>query len=126
MKKTKRLGAKNKAFLIAKASDAKKGEDILILDMRKVSDVFDYFVIVTATSSRQVKAIADGIIEDLKKKNLRPLHVEGHVQARWLLLDYSDVVAHIFVREEREFYNLERLWGDASTVNLKEKSLKSG
>ncbi len=88
--------------------------------MRRVSDLCDYFFICSATSTRHSKAIADGIREALHKKGLKPWHVEGGSEALWILLDYNEVVVHIFSKEVRSFYNLERLWGDAPRVKLAE------
>jgi len=86
--------------------------------MRKASNLCDYFFICSANSTRQAKAIADGIIEALKEKNIRPLHSEGYDEGRWVLLDYNSVIAHIFCNETRSFYKLERLWGDAPRIDF--------
>jgi ribosome-associated protein len=86
------------------------------MDMRKASNLCDYFFICGANSTRQAKAIADGIIEALKEKGIRPWHTEGYAEGRWIILDYNSVVAHIFYGELRSFYRLERLWGDAPRV----------
>lgn len=86
--------------------------------MRKASNLCDYFFICSANSTRQAKAIADGITEPLKKKNLRPWHTEGYNEGRWILLDYNAVVVHIFHNEVRSFYRLERLWGDTPHVDF--------
>lgn len=103
---------------IVKAADDKKAADIKVLDLHEVSVVTDYFVICTGTSSTQTKAIADNIEEKLEKEqNLRLLRREGYSQGSWVLLDYGSVVVHIFKPEEREFYNLERLWGDAKVLD---------
>lgn len=99
---------------VVNAADDKKAQDIKILDLREVSSVTDYFVICTGSSSIQTKAIADNIEEKLEKDyNLRLLRREGYQSATWVLLDYGSVVVHVFQPEEREFYNIERLWGDA-------------
>lgn len=98
---------------VAEAASDKKARDILILDMNGISPVTDYFVICSANSTTQVQAIADNIVEKLEEQGLKPLHKEGYREARWILLDYGICVAHIFVEEDRYFYNLERLWGDA-------------
>ena len=81
--------------------------------MKGVSNVTDFFVIASGTSDRQVKAIADGVQETLAKRRLRIWHLEGYSEAQWVVLDYGDVIVHIFLQERREFYNLERLWGVA-------------
>ncbi len=103
--------------LAAIAVDAileKKGRDIIVMDMREVSGVADYFVICTGDSDRQINAIADEIRERIRSEcNERPWHTEGTNHLKWVLLDYVDVVVHIFDMERRDFYDLERLWGDA-------------
>jgi ribosome-associated protein len=92
----------------------KKAHDIVELDLRGVLGYTDYFVICTGNSDRQVKAIHDGIHQGLKKEHaLIPRRVEGASQARWILMDYLDVIVHVFTAEAREFYRLEQLWGEA-------------
>lgn len=92
----------------------KKAEDLVVLDLRGLSDVTDFFVICHGTSEPHVKAIKDSIDESLRKDlKLRPSHVEGDRQAEWVLLDYIDFVVHVFIADKREFYRLESLWGDA-------------
>lgn len=90
----------------------KKGEDILLFDLRKHSPITDYFIICTAQSPPHAQAISDELSFRLKKKNLMPHHVEGYNNAQWILLDYFDFVIHIFLNDIRQFYGLERLWGD--------------
>lgn len=103
---------------IAAARD-RQAEKLVVLDLRGISDVTDYFVICHASSSRQVKAIAE-TIEDRLRTNLsiRPKHVEGRTQAEWILMDYIDIVVHVFLEEKRSFYRIESLWGDAPIVEL--------
>ena len=105
---------------LAKLADDKKGQDILILDMRELSVMTDYFVIVSATNSTLVRAIADELVDKLAEAGVHVLHQEGANEGRWVLLDFADVVVHVFLEEEREFYNLERLWGDAPSMALEE------
>lgn len=91
----------------------KKATDVVELDLRGVIDYTDYFVICSGTSDRQVKAISDAILAGLKAEHdVRPQRVDGLTQARWVLMDYLDVIVHIFVPEVREYYALERLWGE--------------
>jgi ribosome-associated protein len=97
---------------IAKAASDKKALDIVILDMRKIPSVCEYFVIASGSSTTQVRAITDNIIEKLKDRGERVWHKEGENEALWVLLDYGDIVAHIFNEDTRRFYELERLWGD--------------
>jgi ribosome-associated protein len=94
----------------------KKCEDIKILDLRGLTSVTDFFVIVTADSERKSKAAAEHIIDELKEDDERPLHVEGMDSMHWILLDYVDVVVHIFMPDERRFYDLESLWSDAPVI----------
>jgi len=91
----------------------RKAQDLKVLHLGPVSDFTEYFLICSGTSQRQVQAIADAILENLKKEGVRPLHVEGQRGGNWVLLDYGDVVIHVFQPEPREFYGLERLWADA-------------
>ena len=90
----------------------------VVLDMRALVDYTDYFLILSGESNVQVRAIADAVEEDLEKAGIAPWHVEGREDGRWVLLDYSDLVVHVFLEEAREFYDLERLWGDAPRVEI--------
>jgi len=101
------------------AARDRKAEDIVVLDLRGLSDVTDTFVICHGTSDRQVGAIAESIEGRLRKECRRkPAHIEGLRHAEWVLMDYIDFVVHVFLEEKRSFYRLERLWGDAPTVPL--------
>jgi ribosome-associated protein len=104
------------ADLVVEAASDKKAEDILVLNISEVSTIADLFVICTARGERQAQAIADGIVEKAKAAEQQPFGVEGYDGGRWILIDLSDVVVHVFVPEERELYRLERLWGDAPVV----------
>ena len=106
------------AILAAKALDSKKGEDIKVMEVTALTTLADYFVICTATSTTQIKALADVCEKMLKDAGEPPHHVEGHRGGTWILLDFSSVVVHIFNEEAREFYDLERLWSDATPVDL--------
>ncbi|GAW92395.1 ribosome silencing factor [Calderihabitans maritimus] len=110
--------AKAIALAAAEAAEEKKAKDIVVLDMQKVSLITDYFVIATGNSTTQVQAIVKEIEKKLKEQGIPLLRREGYREARWVLLDYGSVVIHIFQPEEREFYSLERLWGDAPRVSL--------
>ena len=103
----------------AELSLEKKCEDVVILDVRKVSSVTDFFVIATADSERKAKAAYEHIVDELKHDDERPLHIEGSDSLHWVLLDYFDVVVHIFMPDSRAFYDLESLWGDAPKQCLK-------
>ncbi len=96
----------------------KKCEEVKILDLRGLTSVTDYFVIVTADSDRKAKAAAEHIIDELKVDGERPMHVEGMDSMHWILLDYIDVVVHIFMPDERHFYDLESLWSDAPVITV--------
>ncbi|HTT70144.1 MAG TPA: ribosome silencing factor [Anaeromyxobacteraceae bacterium] len=102
-----------RALDIARAGLDKKAEDVLVLDVRGLSSYADYFVLMTADSDRQAGAIADAVEDKLKEQNSRPIGVEGYESGRWILIDCGDVVAHVFGREARGFYDLEGLWADA-------------
>lgn len=93
------------------------------MDVRKLTSITDFFVICSADSDKQVKAIADFIVEELKKVKVNIWHIEGYQYLQWVLLDYVDVVVHIFQKETRDFYSLERLWGDAKFFYINEKEL---
>jgi len=97
-------------------AEDRKAEDIVMLDIRKVSVIADYFVICTGTGDRHVKAIAKEIDEKLGDEGKNPVSIEGMVDAKWVLLDYGDVLVHIFDQETRDFYKLEQLWVGAQPV----------
>jgi ribosome-associated protein len=105
------------ARAIAAAID-KKAIDLVILDLRKASAFTDFFVIATGATTRQVQAIAEGVRDTLAKAGSRPAVVEGLERAEWVLVDYFDFVVHVFTPATREFYGLERLWGDAERVEV--------
>jgi len=94
--------------------EAKGGEDIEVVDLEGKSVLADYFIIASGNNERQVKAISDHVQEQAAKLELRPKGIEGERTARWILLDYYDIIVHIFHKEEREFYNIERLWKEGA------------
>jgi ribosome-associated protein len=117
-KQPKRRATRNPVSALAAAAvDAmldKKAHDVAVMDMRDVSGVADVFVIGTGDSDLQIKAIADAVSEQIREQYAeKPWHTEGYEDRRWILLDYVDLVVHVFDREKRGFYDLERLWGDA-------------
>lgn len=118
---TLKLTSKQLVLHARVASEEKKGVDPLILDLRKLTDIADFFLIVHGTSDRHVRTIADAVEEHLARKKAKPIHVEGRNNASWVLLDYGDVIVHVFHHQMRKFYNLERLWGDARVVTVKSK-----
>jgi ribosome-associated protein len=93
----------------------RKGLDVTLLDLRGISSATDWFIVATGTSDTHVSALSDSVVDGLKKDGVRPLNVEGARDARWILIDYFDFVVHVFHPAAREFYQLERLWGDAPT-----------
>ncbi len=105
--------ARKRAMDIAQAGLDKKAEEVLVLDVRGLTSYADYFVLMTADSDRQAGAIADALDEKLKEQGATKVGVEGYESGRWILVDYGDVVAHVFNREARGFYDLEGLWADA-------------
>ncbi|MBC5722685.1 ribosome-associated protein [uncultured Flavonifractor sp.] len=112
------------AIALAKALDGKKGQDIKVLKTEELTTLADYFVLCTATSSTQVKAMSDACEEAMEKNGEQVHHIEGHRGGTWLLMDFSSVVVHVFTDEARKFYDLERLWGDAQEIDLAQ-ALKS-
>ncbi len=107
------------ALIAARAADEKKATDILVQDVRELVSITDYFVIVTAANSRQVEAIIDEIEDALREQaRIKPSHTEDSRDGSWSLLDYGDVVVHVFMPEAREYYRLEELWNDAPTIDL--------
>ena len=96
--------------------DWHKAEDICTLRVAEVSSLAEYFVIAGGTSSTHVRALCDYVQDDLEKKQIRPLRIEGYTAAGWVLLDYGSVVIHVFTPQMREFYNLERLWQDGMPI----------
>ncbi|MBL8008570.1 MAG: ribosome silencing factor [Ignavibacteria bacterium] len=115
------MNSEKLAYKISDLMLRKKGIGIKILDLRKLTTVTDYFVICSASSDTQVKAISDFIKEETKKIDERPWHNEGYTNLSWVLLDFVDVVAHIFLEDTRKFYNLEGLWADAVITEIKDE-----
>lgn len=96
----------------------KKAKNITVIDIRKLTTIAHYFIIASGTSNTHIKTLADNLIEKLSKMGIRPLRIEGYNFARWILIDYDDVVVHIFHEEDREYYGLERLWQDGELVAI--------
>ncbi|TFH02721.1 MAG: ribosome silencing factor [Calditrichales bacterium] len=107
------MEAKELAYKITDLALEKKAKQIIVIDLHEISSIADYFVLMSGESSTQIKAIADHITREMKKQKTKIYHREGYNSLNWVLLDYVDVVVHIFRPETREFYGLERLWGDA-------------
>jgi len=104
------------AQLCAEGAESKKALDILILDLRKLNTIADFFVICSGNNTTQVGAIADGIDRDLAQSGIRYSHLEGTTAAQWVLMDYGDVVVHVFEEQTRAYYSLEKLWGDVPRI----------
>lgn len=106
--------------LIQKALENKKGIDIRIIDISKISLLADYFVLCSGSNKTQVRALADYVTDELAKIGYSPKHTEGYSSAEWILLDYEDIIIHIFTEESRHFYDLERIWREGITVERSE------
>jgi ribosome-associated protein len=113
--------SKTKSLLILEAALNKKAFNLTLLEMKESTSFTDYFFICSGNSDRQVQAIAEGIQEALKGEGLRPLGLEGTLEGKWILMDYEDVVVHIFLEPVRQFYDLEGLWVDAPRINLQKE-----
>jgi ribosome-associated protein len=110
-----------KLMLAAEAAASRKALQMTAIDIRKIASFAEFFLVCSGTSTRQVQAIADEVTDRLKKeRGSRPLHIEGYEAGTWILLDYGDLIVHVFTEEAREFYQLERLWRDADRVALPE------
>ena len=108
--------ADRKVRRAARAALDKRATDLVVLDVRGVSSVADYFLVCSGTSATHVETIADAIRAELKREGIRPLHAEVVAESGWVLLDYGDVLMHVFLEDTRAYYALERLWGDAPAV----------
>jgi ribosome-associated protein len=115
-RKTSRLPAQVEQAI--HAAEDKKAIDLAVLDLRKAAGFTDFFLICSGTNPRQIRAIADAVMETLAQDGAKPAHVEGYDRSEWILLDYFDFIVHIFAPETRVFYSLERLWGNAERVEL--------
>jgi len=115
-KKTPKLPAQ--ITLASAAAESKQAVNLVVLDLRKSAGFTDFFLIASGTNPRQVRAIADAVIESLAAKGAKPAYVEGYDRSEWILLDYFDFIVHIFAPETRTFYDLERLWGNAERIEV--------
>lgn len=117
------MDSRKLALLCREFADNKKAEDIVILDVRELSSVTDYFVIATGSSEPHLRAITDEITDTLREEfQLRPRAIDGTLQTAWIVLDYFDVIIHVMRQDIRERYDLETLWGDAPRVRTHRKS----
>ena len=116
---TENISPKEQALIAARAIDDKKGSDIVIQEVGKLLNVTDYFVICTAANNRRADSIYEEVEERLRKEaGVKPISVEGVEDGKWILLDYGQIVVHIFLPEQREYYRLEQLWDEAPTVDV--------
>jgi ribosome-associated protein len=113
-----RLPAERKVRRAARAALDKRATDLVVLDVQGISNVTDYFLVCSGKSTTHMETITDAIRAELKSDGVRPLHAEGVAESGWILLDYGDVLMHVFLEETRMYYALERLWGDAPAVSL--------
>jgi ribosome-associated protein len=123
-KKTAAAGTKRLATDVARAVRAaldKKATDVVVLDLRNTPAFTDHFVLCSGQNPRQVKAIADGIEEAMRAARIRPSHVEGYDRAEWILMDFFSFIVHVFSPQTREFYSLERLWGNAERLEVSDE-----
>lgn len=112
------LTAEEKTTVSTRAAADRKAMDPVVLDMHAISSITDYFLICSGGSNRQVQAIADAIDNQLSKQGVSSLGVEGYKEARWILMDYGDVIVHVFTQDTRAFYDLEGLWSDAPKIQV--------
>lgn len=112
--------ARGRARRLAEAARDKNAEDVVALEVGALTSFADAFVLATAGSDRQARAVADAVVEAMQQAGSEPLGVEGYEEGRWILIDGGDVIVHVFVRDAREHYDLDRLWGDAPKIALPE------
>ena len=115
------MPVRNKAILAARAADEKQATDVLVLAVGPIIYVCDYFVICSASNSQQLRAIVNNIEKTLAQHKVKPVAREGLESSQWMLLDYGDIVIHVFEQEARDYYQLERLWADAEVVAWREE-----
>ena len=112
------MDAKEMAKLAVAALEDKKAVDVKVIDIEKISTLADYFIIASGTNRSQVQAMSEAVEEELQKHDIHPKNVEGYQSANWILMDYGDIVLHIFDEENRLFYDIERIWKDGSPAAL--------
>ena len=119
-RRTSTIDSRSIAYLAANAAEAKKGHGALVLDVRQITLLADFFVIVGGDTGTQVRAIVEGIDESLSKHGYSPRAIEGKKDGRWVLIDYGDIIVHVLQEKERNFYKLEQFWNQALIVDRKE------
>jgi ribosome-associated protein len=120
------LPGREKARLVAEAAREKLAEEIVALDVRQAVSFADFFVLASGRSDRQVRAIGDAIAEALAREGEKPIGVEGYEEGRWLLMDFGDVIVHVFQPDVRRHYDLERLWSDATPLDVSAPAARRG
>ena len=111
---------------VVRAALDKKALDVVVLDLRHTPAFTDFFVLCSGQNQRQVKAIVDAVEETLRAAKVRPAHIEGYDGAEWVLMDYFNFIVHVFAPQTREFYSLERLWGDAERIDVSDEPTADG
>ena len=127
-KKTATAGRRRLAADVARAVRAaldKKASDVVVLDLRSTPAFTDHFVLCSGQNPRQVKAIADAIEDAMRAAKVKPSHIEGYDRAEWILMDFFTFIVHVFSPQTREFYSLERLWGDAERIEISDAPLQA-
>ena len=122
--KKKSFSAKKRSLIVAKAALDKKADNVVIMKMRDVATICDFFIVCSANSERKIRAVANNIIDELEKLSVSIQHTEGYEDASWILIDCYDVVVHVFRSDLREFYDLEHLWAEAPRTLITEESVK--
>ena len=117
-KNKEEMDARQKAKMAIAALEDKKAEDVHVIDISEVSTLADYFIIASGTNKNQMQAMQDAVDEKLSRAGYEPKHIEGNKNATWILMDYGDVIIHIFDKENRLFYDLERIWRDGKMVDV--------
>ena len=112
------MNSKELAKIAYKALDDKKGVNIKVIDISEISIIADYFIIAGGNNENQVKAMADNVEEELHNAGINPNNIEGYTAANWILMDFGDIIVHVFNEDDRLFYDLERIWRDGKTVSL--------
>ncbi|MFQ9515419.1 MAG: ribosome silencing factor [Eubacterium sp.] len=114
------MESREMAKIAFNALEDKKGIDITVIDISNISVIADYFIIAGGNNENQVKALADNVEEEFAKAEISPKHMEGYNNANWILMDFNDIIVHVFNEDDRLFYDLERIWRDGQIVNVKE------
>jgi ribosome-associated protein len=117
---------KEKAMLAGRLADEKKGLDIAVIELTGLTDIADYFVIMSGTSERHVRTLLDNVEKGMKEAGVRPFSVEGREQGRWVIIDYQNVIIHIFLEQLRELYDLESLWIEAKRFRVERENTQLG